>query len=288
MKKSISKAVKAMMQMQVVSTCGLIQLRRDHHLSSVRGLSVDNVQALRHAPVIGDSKLFPAALLKEMNDANYQSLQTKALLRATRPDTRQQTRNSYRGGHNAGRGYGFNAEYAQRQGNNNFYGNSRCDDSPSVNSCVSPLISKSPARVEAEIPVTTVQGDVPPATSPVIDFEWEEKQAELQREIPVGGRLRFFWKAWREIGASKRLARFLNRGYRLPFIKGGEEEARSLLSRSCPSYLSASYAEGSEKNKALTEMIEDLKKKQVIEVVQETCASSMSYSYVRNRMANGD
>ena len=89
MRMSLCKAVKAMMQMQVVTTCELIQARRDHHLAGVRGLSVDNIQRLRHAPILEGSKIFPSEMLRELNDVNYQSLQTRALLRAYKPDNRQ-------------------------------------------------------------------------------------------------------------------------------------------------------------------------------------------------------
>ena len=89
MRKSISRAVKAMMQIQVATTCGLLQLRRDHVLAAVRGLSVDNIQRLRHAPILEETKLFPPELLKELNEVNYQSLQTRALLRQVRGDIKQ-------------------------------------------------------------------------------------------------------------------------------------------------------------------------------------------------------
>ena len=92
MHRSISKAVKAMMQLQVVSACSLLHLRRDHHLAAVRGLSVDLIQRLLHAPVVDEVKLFPADMLKEINDANYQSLQTRAILKATRSKVHRRLR----------------------------------------------------------------------------------------------------------------------------------------------------------------------------------------------------
>ena len=77
MRKSISKAVKAMMQIQVASTCGLLQLRRDHFLFGVRGLTPNHVQRLRHAPVLSEDKLFPVDLLKELDEINLKSLHTR-------------------------------------------------------------------------------------------------------------------------------------------------------------------------------------------------------------------
>ena len=73
------------------------------------------------------------------------------------------------------------------------------------------------------------------------DYEWEKKELEKQKLIPVGGRLERFWKAWRAIGASKKIARWMNRGYRLPFVPGGESEARQLLRETCPDFLIPSY-----------------------------------------------
>ena len=101
------------------------------------------------------------------------------------------------------------------------------------------------------------------------DYSWEEKFIAEQNKIPVGGRLRFFWKHWREIGASKKYARWLNRGYRLPFKTNGEQEARALLSTSCPKFLIPSYPEDSEKGVALREMMTTLLEKDVIETISE-------------------
>ena len=105
------------------------------------------------------------------------------------------------------------------------------------------------------------------------DYEWEKKELEKQKLIPVGGRLERFWKAWRAIGASKKIARWMNRGYRLPFVPGGESEARQLLRETCPDFLIPSYPAQSEKGKALRDMMKTLLEKDVIEVVKkgETC-----------------
>ena len=74
------------------------------------------------------------------------------------------------------------------------------------------------------------------------DYSWEADQLRAQQHIPVGGRLRFFWKFWREIGASRKIVRWLNKGYHLPFAVGADEEARSLLRTSFPTYLIPGYA----------------------------------------------
>ena len=63
------------------------------------------------------------------------------------------------------------------------------------------------------------------------NFEWEREKLKEQSKIAVGGRLKFFWKEWRAIGASKKIARRLCHGYRLPFHQDGEQEARGQLRR---------------------------------------------------------
>ena len=90
----------------------------------------------------------------------------------------------------------------------------------------------------------------------------------MQSHIPVGGRLRHFWKEWRAIGASRRVARWLNRGYRLPFAPGEEETARKGLRRECPPELRTRYQLNVEKAVALKEMLQELLDKDVIEPVQ--------------------
>ena len=109
----------------------------------------------------------------------------------------------------------------------------------------------------------------------------EARLLEEQQKIPVGGRLRFFWKAWREIGAPKRIARWLNRGYRLPFAPGEEEVARSLLVRSCPATLIPSYPATSEKGVALREMMTTLLEKQAIEPLPQGSLAFFNVVFLR-------
>ena len=83
MQHSLSRAVKCITQAQMASLCGLIQLRRDHYLAAAKGLSVDDLQALRHAPLLGMPSLFPDATLRELNEKHHKALQTKALMQST-------------------------------------------------------------------------------------------------------------------------------------------------------------------------------------------------------------
>ena len=117
MKRSLSKVVKCVVQAQVATMCGALQLRRDQYLTVVKGLSVDNIQRLRHAEVIGESKIFPMSLIKELNEVNYQSLQTRAILRAAKPsyNNSYDKKPDYRGG--------YNQSYNNRGGQNNYNNN---------------------------------------------------------------------------------------------------------------------------------------------------------------------
>ena len=276
MRRSISKAVKAMMQLQVVSACSLLHLRRDHHLAAVRGLSVDLVQRLRHAPVVGEAKLFPSDMLKEINDANYQSLQTRAILKATRSEGSSATA---RKNQDQRPGFAYNNYLPQHQPRRDNYGFNRyfsvVKSRIPVTSCSSsaPRAHDNMSRCRDDAQSFSVVKMESPAgggdsVQLLESFEWEAQQLQRQAAIPVGGRLRFFWKEWRAIGAPKRIARWLNRGYRLPFELGAESEARALLSTHCPATLIPSYSPTSEKGRVLKEMMATLLEKQVIEVIQ--------------------
>ena len=74
---SITRAVKGVMQAQVASLCGSIQLRRDHHLSVAKGLSSDDIQLLRHLPLFGLPRLFPDATLRDIDDKFTNGLTTE-------------------------------------------------------------------------------------------------------------------------------------------------------------------------------------------------------------------
>ena len=77
---SITRAVKGVMQAQVASLCGSIQLRRDHHLSVAKGLSSDDIQLLRHSALFGLPWLFSDDTLCDIDNNFTKGLTTKALL----------------------------------------------------------------------------------------------------------------------------------------------------------------------------------------------------------------
>ena len=85
--------------------------------------------------------------------------------------------------------------------------------------------------------------------------------------IPVGGRLRLFWRRWRELGASKKVIRWIRKGYSLPFILDQSHLPPLKLMTACPPGLATNYEKGSEKQIALDILISQLLAKKVIEPV---------------------
>ena len=82
MRKSVCKAVKCLMQAQVSSMCGQIQVRRDQYLAVIKDVEQENVKKLRHAPVLGETKVFPDWLMYDVDrDVKY-AIQDKAFLKA--------------------------------------------------------------------------------------------------------------------------------------------------------------------------------------------------------------
>ena len=106
--------------------------------------------------------------------------------------------------------------------------------------------------------------DSAPSVSSDDSYSFERGALEKLQLTPVGGRLRFHWRAWRRIGASKRVCRWLRRGYRLPFLPQGEQRARLLFARRCPSSLALFY-NNAEKHCAILLLLQQLLGKSVIE-----------------------
>ena len=216
------------------------------------------VQRLRHAPVGQANELFPSALLKEVHEFNRDHWHNSAILhvaglaanpKGSAPAAKPQPSHASR-----------NAKKAA-DGSNKFV---RFDDLP-----------PSPPLVPAPVPSTC--SPLPPSVFPLEDpaagnlpagFYDELKRLEglraLQDALPVGGRLRFFWRLWRELGASKRICRWFRKGYTLPFQPDGFEAASRWLSQSSPRFLMPDYAHEPEKKAALLLMIDDLLDKQAI------------------------
>ena len=85
--------------------------------------------------------------------------------------------------------------------------------------------------------------------------------------LPVGGRLRFFWKHWQSIGASKQVVRWLRDGYMLPFrLNHRGLPVTPPLQRHPPSNLVTSYSDPV-KQAQLDKMLHELLEKQAIREV---------------------
>ena len=67
MRRCLSSFVKTIMQTQVTTSFGCLQLRRDFYLSGAKSLSSDAIQQLRHAPAVDATSLFPRDLLATLN-----------------------------------------------------------------------------------------------------------------------------------------------------------------------------------------------------------------------------
>ena len=89
---------------------------------------------------------------------------------------------------------------------------------------------------------------------------------ECQKSSPVGGRLVHHVEAWQSIGCSRRVLRWLAKGYRLPFVPKGQAEALARRRRSCPQALKISYPD-EVRTKALHDVIRTLLDKHVIEEI---------------------
>ena len=101
-----------------------------------------------------------------------------------------------------------------------------------------------------------------------VNLDGVDLRESLSQDLPVGGRLKYFWRRWKHIGASRRVVRWLRLGYPLRFnqkvvsIKGLPK-----LSLRAPPGLVTSYKDPS-KQTALLQMVNQL--------VQKKCVRKMS------------
>ena len=102
-----------------------------------------------------------------------------------------------------------------------------------------------------------------PSTLPTVDHA-------IPANLPVGGRLRYFWRTWQTFGASHRVVRWLRFGYPLPFYK----DHRGLpltppLSVQPPPEIVTSYADPV-KQALLNDQLDQLVAKQAIREIPHT------------------
>ena len=91
-----------------------------------------------------------------------------------------------------------------------------------------------------------------------------QKLLDAQKRVPVGGRLKLFWKKWKAVGAPKKVYSLFRRGYKLPFTKIDRAAADNMLKTVCPDFLLSKYGLGSVKQQALTKLVEQLLEKGAI------------------------
>ena len=108
-----------------------------------------------------------------------------------------------------------------------------------------------------------------------------------QENLPVGGRLKFYWREWRKAGAPKSTVRWLQRGYPLPFRKNQGRPPDIKLSMQSPKGLMTNYRLGSEKQLALQCKINELLAKQAIVEMPESQPGFFSRVFLRAKRTGG-
>ena len=125
----------------------------------------------------------------------------------------------------------------------------------------------------SQAPSFTDHDSAPLATvSQVADWEAKYSEAVIKARFelrtPVGGRLVNYPAAWQGIGASRKVVRWLSKGYKLPFLPGAQEEADKFLTKVCPQSLRIHYSDAA-RHEALHDLVAKLIDKAVIEPVPE-------------------
>ena len=238
-------ATKSQLQIQSALFSQLIQLRRDLALYGATA-SVDIQQMLRHAPVLNQVELFPPDLLVELNERVKKSYETSIIVQTYRKTQNQRL-----------------YENKPRPWQNS--------SAPAAKDWPRSDTSVSPPSVDPPSPSHTPDTGVPfePAADWLDEVKKLQSNLDEQKATPVGGRLRLFWKKWKEIGAPKRVYSWFRRGYRLPFSKVGRHEADKLLRAECPDFLLSKYALGSVKQVALVKLVQQLLEKGAIQVIPQ-------------------
>ena len=250
----MSRAVKASLQMQIGQLCNVILFRRDHFIAAAKGLSKDQIITLRSGNFLGSKGIFCEKVLADINIANKDLLNAKAMSRLASGRPFAQSYNSYNRVDRSKRKF-FSGDRSNRD--DKFKGGQNANNSNMRGSVVSSV------QVQAKTSVSIATGE------DCYDWSAEKAKIEEMNQTPVGGRLLFTAHKWKSIGASNKVCRWLRRGYRLPFQSGAELKARALFSNSSPTDRMPNYAVGTEKFDALSLMLETLLKKKAITQMSE-------------------
>ena len=134
---------------------------------------------------------------------------------------------------------------------------------------------------------TTLTTPSMPSNDMVGELNHIKERVAKQQSIPVGGRLKLFWREWRKAGAPKSTVRWLRKGYPLPFRRPkGQQPEVKLLMRS-PKGLLTNYRLGSEKQLALECKINELLAKGAIQEMPKSQPGFFSRVFLRSKRTGG-
>ena len=277
--RSLTPALKSIIQLQASSVCQWVQARRDHWLARASNISSRDVQALRHAPIVGVQNLFPSTVMEQVDDATNKSMQFSAFCSMARRSTQPQKSKSEQPNK-----YGTEFQipdlardpYVVRTGCSVVDYQVAVSRKHLSGEALMKVIEQTPAVKVGQASLAPQRAyndrdDLPLATEQQkqdwsVAYEALAFKARAQHDWPVGGRLVHFVEEWRSIGCSRRVLRWLAKGYKLPFVPAGQAQALACRRSSCPKQLRIHYSDPV-KARALEELIRTLLEKHVIEEI---------------------
>ena len=268
--RALTPATKVVMQFLTSMLCQWVQVRRDHWLHKANTLSDVDLRLLRHAPIVGTLNLFPASAMAQVARQSEECMRYSAFLNLAKQGQAGQAKE-------------------KGQQNNRFFRQIRLPDfarDPFVVRHFTAVVSPKKRRPSprARTIVEQVSAERVHHTPRYYDEDamllandhqvsaWNLEYvravqlAQASRFLPVGGRLQHHADDWTAIGASRRVVKWLKKGFRLPFIPDGRARAVAMQRRECPRQLCIHYSDPI-KQTALYELIDKLLDKDVIEQV---------------------
>ena len=257
---AIVHATKTQLQAQTALLCQFIQLRRDLFMTAAT-CSLDIQQELRHTSPLECLDLFPHDTLMRLDDRVKRSCETSLIVQTYRKTQSQRQYDS------KPKPWARNANDSQRG-----WGRSElelsCNSPPAPPSKEPPCVQKVDQTQNSD-PLQNTGFAHPPAEGWLAALCELERLAKEKRALPVGGRLRLFWRNWKLIGTPKRVYTWFRKGYRLPFLANHRQTAEEMRKTECPDFLLTHYPKGSIKHNALNKLIGELITKNAIEEVPE-------------------
>ena len=168
-------------QAQIASLCGLIQLRRDHHLAAAKGLLVDNLQALRQTKAL------------------MQSTSKKERSSQRKPDTCSKPIYDDFAPHLSVPPVVFPVVGASCSGPPTDSGCPGDSSHECPQDTPSSFLKNTPHSEVFFFPTPPVPQESSDTGAPEDSFVEERALISAQAHIPVGGKLQFFWRNWKVI-----------------------------------------------------------------------------------------